>query len=164
MCDEGWAGTAVNAPDTCQFEVKDLVVDQTYESEVRIGNWDYYAVEVTEQQAHTDTLFIEFASTSPHSYPIVLARHGQVPRLWEGYLPTYDAYHTPRRLTGIYTSETGRVREYVVQSVRIGHLRKRPGVARDKENANTALDAGSTRTRGTRTASSSCRASGSPCS
>ena len=53
-CDEGWLGSVANAPDTCQFEVQNLELDTVYESEVRIGNWDYYAFDVSEAQAARD--------------------------------------------------------------------------------------------------------------
>lgn len=91
-CDDGWEGSVVNAPDTCQFQVKELTRDQLFESNIRIGSWDYYKITISEEEAHARTLFVSFVSKSPHSYPVLLARHGEVPRLWEGYLPTYEAF------------------------------------------------------------------------
>jgi len=92
VCDDGWEGSVVNAPDTCQYEIRALPRGEIARSSVRIGDWDYYTVRVTEAEAFKRTLFISFASASPHSYPVVFARFGEVPRLWEGYLPTYEAF------------------------------------------------------------------------
>ena len=38
--------------------------------------------------AHTKALFVEFYSSAPLSYPILLARRGNVPRLDDGWLPS----------------------------------------------------------------------------
>ena len=93
-CDDSWAGSVVNAPDTCQYLIRPVEFDSMYESTVRIGNWDYYELpEITETDVEKGhSLFVEFASYSPHSYPLILIRRNQIPRLWEGYLPTYDAF------------------------------------------------------------------------
>lgn len=94
LCDDGWEGSLVNAPDTCQYELRTLLLGKTMNSSVRIGDWDYYSIEITQEDidAGSDTLFVSFNSNSPHSYPIIFARYGEVPRLWEGYLPTYGAF------------------------------------------------------------------------
>jgi len=90
-CNDGWAGSVVNAPDTCQFQIKKVEFDTRYTSEVRIGNWDYY--ELPEIKAgDTTSLLVEFYSESLHAYPAMFVRHGEIPRLKEGFLPTYDAF------------------------------------------------------------------------
>jgi hypothetical protein len=98
VCDDGWAGAIVNAPDTCTFEIRELTLDAPLHSSaaggaLRIGAWDYYVLEVQPHQAHARTLFVSFESHSPHAYPVLLVRRGEVPRLWEHFVPTYDAFN-----------------------------------------------------------------------
>jgi len=102
-CDDGWEGSFVNWPDNCRFEVRDLELGTSYASQLRIGNWDYYTFTVGDNMAHTKSLFLEFYSTSPLSYPIFLARRGSPPRLEEGWLlcgiPT-DSRYLQRECSG----------------------------------------------------------------
>lgn len=94
-CDEGWEGSIVNWPDTCRFEVRPLELEKTHAAEVRIGDWDYYKFTVDAATAHTKSLFVEFYSSSPLSYPILLARRGAVPRLDDGWLPSLSTFEYP---------------------------------------------------------------------
>ena len=78
-CDEGWEGSLTNAPDTCQFQVRQLTLDTSNEGTVRIGNWDYYRHDVTADQAHRNKLAVEFYSSTPHAWPIALVRRNDAP-------------------------------------------------------------------------------------
>ena len=67
-------------------------MDLPHTANLRIGDWDFYVVDIDEYQEFDRTLMVQFKSHSPHSYPILLLRRGNPPELLSGLLPTYEAF------------------------------------------------------------------------
>lgn len=93
MCEDGYASSSGNRPSSCEFEIESLSFDQSRESSLRVGDWDYYKFTVEDHQAHERTLLFEMTSRSPHSQPIMLVRKGRAPELSRGFLPSADAFY-----------------------------------------------------------------------
>ena len=71
-----------NYPSTCAFEVKDVVLDSTVQvTGLRIGDWDYYKLNVNSEHANDRYLLVDMVSSEIHADPILLLRKGEVPRL-----------------------------------------------------------------------------------
>lgn len=109
-CAADWYGNGWRAPDTCEYQMKDITgyLDEKIGTEtgskpvapstevekpLRVGAWAYYKLVVSNANwvGHR-TIAIDFTSLSPHAQPIVVVKKGSVPRLKYGYLPTYDAF------------------------------------------------------------------------
>ena len=91
-CDDGWEGSLTNAPDTCQFQVRQSdirYVQRRDRAHRQLGLLQY---DVTADQAHRNKLAVEFYSSTPHAWPIALVRRNDAPRLKDGLVPTVDAF------------------------------------------------------------------------
>eukprot|EP00941_MAST-03F_sp_MAST-3F-sp1_P002417 g2417.t1 len=94
-CNKGWESSRWNSPTSCRFPIEAASLDSTVQvDDLRIGDWKYYSVNVTKEQAGKRHLLVDFRSKAPHSQPIVLVRRGEVPRLEEGLIPTYEAFYS----------------------------------------------------------------------
>ena len=73
-CDAGWEGSLVNAPDTCQFEVRDLTLDVLHEGTVRIGDWacvrraDGFSDESRRRRGRGRGYFSDESAAAPRGY------------------------------------------------------------------------------------------------
>ena len=103
-CTDPWYGNGWRAPDTCEYEMKDITahLDEKIGTasdawpsdldELRVGAWAYFKLTVNPNWVGQRTIAVDFTSLSPHAQPLVVIKKGAVPRLKYGYLPTYDAF------------------------------------------------------------------------
>jgi len=92
-CTGGWENTGWNYPSSCRFEVKDAQIDHTTEEDnLRVGDWNYFHVAVSSEQAGRRHLLVDLMVHTTHAQTILLVRKDEVPRLGQDLVPTYDAF------------------------------------------------------------------------
>ena len=70
-----------------------MVLDSTVQvTGLRIGDWDYYKLNVNSEHANNRYLLVDMVSSEIHADPILLLRKGEVPRLRQGLIPTYGGF------------------------------------------------------------------------
>lgn len=95
-CKEGYLGSNFNSfgRNTCRYHIDPIASLPFSSSEIdlRVGDWAYYKLTVTEEEVRGARLLISLSSFSPRAQPILLVRKGMPPVLERNVIPTYDAF------------------------------------------------------------------------
>ena len=77
---------------TTQKYITRRFTQQVENTGLRIGDWDYYKLNINSEHAKNRYLLVDMISSEIHADPILLLRKGEVPRLRQGLIPTYGGF------------------------------------------------------------------------